>query len=123
MRYALLLYLDPVRASATTAAEAARELSAYAQIADDLAEAGVLRGGEALLPAATAKYVPASDGPRRDDAMPPGDLELSGFYIVECGENQALEIAARMPVVTHGVVEVRPLMDLPGDASSDDASS
>lgn len=123
MRYVLLLYLDPARAAATTAAEAARELSAYAQITDDLAQAGVLRGGEALLPAGTAKFVRASDGRALTGAMPPNDLELSGFYIVECGEDQALEIAARMPVATHGVVEVRPLMDLPGPGVSSDNAS
>lgn len=39
--------------------------------------------------------------------------ELSGFYLVDCGEQQALDIAARMPVATHGAVEVRPLMTLP----------
>ena len=39
--------------------------------------------------------------------------ELSGFYLVDCDEARALDIAARLPVITHGVVEVRPLMSLP----------
>lgn len=118
MRYALLLYLDPVRAAATTAAEAEREMAAYATITEDLARSGVLRGGEAFLPASTARFVRAP-GERREDVDVGGqELELSGFYIVACGEEQALEIAARMPVASHGVVEVRPLMELPGPGTA-----
>ena len=45
----------------------------------------------------------------------------SGFYIVECGENEALEIAARMPVVTHGVVEVRPSWTFPAQTPLPDS--
>lgn len=124
MRYALLLYVDPVRAAATTPAEAGRELAAYAAITEDLARAGVLRGGEAFMPAATARLVRAPGEHQVDAAVASKDLELSGFYIVACDEEQALDIAARMPVATHGVVEVRPLMELPGpDGSLDDGSS
>lgn len=122
MRYALLLYVDPIRAAATTAAEAEHELSAYAAITEDLARAGVLRGGEAFLPAAMATFVRAPDERQVDVAVAREDLELSGFYLVACDEEQALEIAARMPVVTHGVVEVRPLMDLPEPDASPDGS-
>lgn len=120
MRYALLLYLDPVRASAATATEAQRELSTYAAITEDLARDGVLQGGEAFLPRAMSRFVGASD--KRQTGRT--DLELSGFYIVSGDEEQALEIAARMPVVTHGLVEVRPLMDLPEPTvSPDDVST
>lgn len=119
----MLLYMDPRRAAATTAAEAERELAAYAAITEDLARVGVLRGGEAFMPAATAKIVRAPGKGHADDAVVNKDLELSGFYIVACDEDQALEIAARMPVVTHGVVEVRPLLDLPEPGGSPDGSS
>ena len=124
LRYALLLYMDPVRAAATTAAEARRELTAYAAITDDLAQRGLLHGGEAFLPAEMARFVRGNGEHPGDDAVTSGDRELSGFYIVACDEEQALEIAASMPVVDHGVVEVRPLLDLPQPgASSDDAPS
>lgn len=122
MRYALLLHMDPVRAGATTAAEAERELAAYAEITDDLARRGVLRGGEAFLPAAMATIVRGSGGHQVDVAAASGDLELSGFYVVACDEDEALEIAASMPVVTHGVVEVRPLLDLPQPGTSSDGA-
>jgi len=123
VRYALLLYVDPVRAAATTAAEAERELSASAAITDDLARMDVLRGGEAFLPAAMARFVRAPGERQGDVAVAGKDLELSGFYIVACDEEQALEIAARMPVLARGVVEVRPLLDLPEPAASPDEVS
>jgi hypothetical protein len=120
VRYALLLYLDPVRAAATTPEQAERELSRYAEITEDLVRSGVLRGGEAFLPATMARFV-TSPGARQEDVAVGGDdLELSGFYIVECDEDHALQIAARLPVVDHGVVEVRPLLDLPEPGASPD---
>jgi hypothetical protein len=42
-----------------------------------------------------------------------GDLELAGFFIVECDEVRAQQIAATMPVAAQGRVEVRPLLQLP----------
>lgn len=75
MRYALLLYMDPARASAATAAEAQRELSTYAAITEDLARQGVLQGGEAFLPEAMARFVGDSDERQAGGK----DLELSGF--------------------------------------------
>ncbi len=121
VRYALLLYVDPVRAATTTAEQAERELDRYAAITVDLARSGVLRGVEAFLPAAMARFVRGPGARLEDVVVGDEELELSGFYIVACDEEQALQIAARMPVVGHGMVEVRPLMDLPdpGPASAD----
>lgn len=65
------------------------------------------------MPAAVAQVVTVDDGRRRLTAADEAARELSGFYIVDCDEAQALDIAARLPVATHGAVEVRPLMDLP----------
>lgn len=116
MRYALLLYLDPEAARMSTREEATAELAAYGAITAELAEAGVLAGGEAFMPAATAQIVTVHDGERRVSPADEADRELSGFYLVDCDEAQVLDIAARLPVATHGAVEVRPLMTMP-DAS------
>lgn len=112
MRYALLLYVDREAAARTNPDEADAELAAYGEITRELAETGLLRGGEALMPAQTATVVRVEDG-RRLTTADPAELQLSGFYIIECGEQQAVAVAARMPVATHGAVEVRPLMHIP----------
>lgn len=114
MRYALLLYLDPEMARLTTEAEAQAEMAVYRELTAELAEAGVLRGGEAFMPPSAAQVVTVHDGQRRLSAADESPRELSGYYIVECDKARALDIAARMPVATHGAVEVRQLMDLPG---------
>ena len=113
MRHALLLYADVEAARAATRAEADAELARYASITQALADEGVLRGGEAFLPASSGQRVRVVDGDDVVEAVPASQLELSGFFLVECDQQRALEIAAALPVATHGRVEVRPLMDLP----------
>lgn len=113
MRYVLLLYADTERARQTTPEEAAAELAAYGEITEELAAAGILEGGEAFMPAVTGKVVGRRQEQPEISAVGVSARELSGFYLVDCDEEQALDIAARLPVVTHGVVEVRPLMTLP----------
>lgn len=113
MRYALLLYLDPEIARQSTDEQAGRELAAYAAITEELERAGVLLGGEAFMPAETAKVVQVNDGRPEISSVDDSTRELSGFYLVDCDEDRALDIAGRLPVATHGFVEVRPLMTLP----------
>ena len=112
MRFALPRYADVAAATTTSPAEAGAELRRYAEVTAAMAEAGVLRGGEALRPATEGVHL-GSDagevpGPVHDDP------ELSGFYVVECPSlAEASRWARRLPVTAHGRVEVRPLMDLP----------
>ncbi len=87
-------------------------MSRYAEKTHDLSAADVLRGGEAFMPAHTATVVRVSGGSVVSGPPSPSDLELSGFFILDCDEDAAVAIAARMPVATHGAVEVRPLMDI-----------
>ena len=116
MRVALLLYADVAAAAQTTVHEAEAELQRYAEITADMADAGVLRGGEALRPAAEGVHI-GGDG----DEVAGGvhtDPELSGYYLLECTWEDAMSWARRLPVAHHGRVEIRPLMDLPDPGSS-----
>lgn len=111
--FALLLYADAAAASATTPEEAMDELARYDALTDQLDRDGVLRGGEAFLPAAAGSMVSVEDGDTVVARVKPSARELSGFYLVDCDEARALEIAARMPVASHGHVEIRPILELP----------
>jgi len=64
------------------------------------------------MPADTARMVEVRNGGRQISSVV-SSRELSGFYILDCDEAEALNIAECMPVATHGAVEVRPLMTLP----------
>ncbi len=111
-RFALLLYAEVAAAQGATREEARDELARYERISQKLAEEGVLRSGEAFLPASRGQRLWREGDIVLTAAVPDDDLELSGFLIVECDEKRALEIATIMPVASHGRVEVRPLLDV-----------
>lgn len=118
MRYALLLYLDPVVAADTTPEQATAELASYGTLTHELRAAGVLVGGEAFMPADSGCTIEVRSGSRQVSPVAAAARELSGFFVVDCDQDQALDIAGRMPVAHHGAVEVRPLMTLPVDLFS-----
>jgi hypothetical protein len=75
---------------------------------------GVL-GGEQLQPVETSTTVRAKDGQTllSDGPFIDAKEHLGGFYLIEADElDEALEIAARIPVVRFGgAVEVRPVLE------------
>jgi hypothetical protein len=78
--------------------------------------AGVLVGGEALLPASTATTVRVRGGrvETMDGPFAESKEELGGYYLFECATlDEALKYAAMIPVHETGSVEVRPVMELP----------
>ncbi|PSL02113.1 hypothetical protein CLV30_11168 [Haloactinopolyspora alba] len=79
------------------------------------AHADVLRGGHALYPTASAKLVRAPDGDGEQPVVSDGPFAetkevLTGFFLIECADmDEAVEIAAKIPAVQYGTVEVRQL--------------
>jgi hypothetical protein len=73
-----------------------------------------IRGGEALHPTRSAttvrvrgNHVLTVDGPFAETKE-----QLGGFYIVECDNlDDAIAIAAKLPGVEKGSIEVRPIME------------
>jgi len=54
--------------------------------------------------------LPAGDGPYAE-----AKEHLAGFFLVDCADvDRALEIAARIPESSYGLVEVRPTMTYEG---------
>lgn len=77
-----------------------------------LTDAGVMRGGNALLPAHSATTVRMRDGRRQvqDGPYPESKEQLGGFFIIDVPNlDVALEWAAKNPAAKSGVVEVRPI--------------
>jgi hypothetical protein len=92
-----------------TSEEGAAEMGAYEAFHDKAASA--IRGGDALLPAATAVRITGgpsapviTDGPFAEGA------EVAGGYYVFEAENldEALALARDIPAAKHGAIEVRP---------------
>jgi len=88
---------------------------AWRAYADALAEAGVIRGGNALLPAPTGVIVTRRgeapqvlDGPYAETKE-----QLGGYMVLEVADmDAAIAWAARAPVAATGAVEVRPILPM-----------
>lgn len=114
MRYMLLLYGDEKLDEGATPEEWQAAIEAHNAWTQEAVERGMNPTGDALQPVATAKTIrfentqPAltTDGPFAETKE-----QLGGFYIIECAsEAEALEMAAKMPMLT-GSVEVRPVIE------------
>lgn len=77
-------------------------------------EAGVILGGDALMPTSMATSVQVRDGATITTDGPFAETKehLGGFYMLECENlDQAIEWAARIPHAQTGTIEVRPVID------------
>lgn len=111
MQYALLIYADPADMPAPGSTEGEVEHAAWMDYTQALAEAGVLRGGEALHPAPSATSVRVRDGETLTTDGPFAETKevLTGFYLIDLTDlDAALDWARRIPSVGYGTVELRP---------------
>jgi hypothetical protein len=81
----------------------------YRELNEVLAKTGEKIHSEALAaPAEGRRINVASDGPYAESKE-----MLAGFYVLDCvSMERAVELAAMIPGAGHGLVEVRPTMDL-----------
>jgi hypothetical protein len=78
-------------------------------------QAGVLKGGNGLQPTSTATTVRVADGKTQvlDGPYADSKEQFAGFHIIDVPDiDAAISWAARCPTSLHGVVEVRPIMDV-----------
>lgn len=112
MRYALLLYQEEPQEF--TPEMIARHVEEFAAFVKEATDRGVMRGGSPLSPVQTATAVRLRDGKTMTTDGPFAETKeaLAGFFIVECADlDEAIEIAARVPTVHSGTVEVRPVSE------------
>lgn len=112
MKYALLIYGDESVWASMPQAEMEKIYAEHGAYGVAMTEAGVLRGGEELQPVATATSLRFANGRPKtvDGPFAETKEQLGGFYVIEVDTlDQALEWAAKMPGMSHGTVEVRPL--------------
>jgi hypothetical protein len=112
VRYALLIYGDEHADSQASKEEREAVMAAHYAFGDRFKEQIV--SGEALLDTSSATTVRvrtgktlATDGPFAETKE-----QLGGFYLIKCNDlDEALQIAAQLPGVERGSIEVRPLME------------
>jgi hypothetical protein len=111
MLYAILIYGDPAAVPADL--DVAKQHDAWMTLTQDMAQAGVLRGGQALEPTETATTLRERGGELLNTDGPFAESKeiLGGFYVIDVEDlDAALHWAARMPNIGYGSVEVRPVM-------------
>jgi hypothetical protein len=112
MRYALLIYTDETAASQRSPGEEAAVMAAHNAFGERFKEQ--ILGGEALLETSSATSVRVRHGKTLTTDGPFAETkeQLGGFYVVRCDNlDEAIQIAAQLPGVERGSIEVRPLME------------
>ena len=116
MRYLLLIYGDEEAWAGMSPEAQAEEFQAYDDYTKWLGEKGWYRSGEPLESSTTATQVRLRDGKvlTTDGPFMETKEQLGGFYLIECENlDQAIEAASKLPAARGGVIEVRPIAELP----------
>jgi hypothetical protein len=116
MQYIVLIYGSEKGWSSMSKAGVEQMYAEYRKYSEDLAKAGVIRGGSELKPTSTATTVRVRGGKRQvtDGPFAETKEQLGGFYLIDVPNLEAaLDWAARCPSAHDGSIEVRPLAQGP----------
>jgi hypothetical protein len=116
MHYLLLIYQDEAARSQWSEEELAAEYQEYFTFSVESEKKGV-SAGAALMPTNTATTVRVRNGKilTTDGPFAETKEQLGGYFILHCNDlDKAIEIAAQIPGVKHGSIEIRPVMEVEG---------
>ncbi len=116
MKYLFLLYAEENGGPAPDSPEAQAEFAAYGAFFEEVNGRGQFVAGDPVQPSATAKTVSVRDGKTSsaDGPARPGGEQLIGFYVLDVADEQeAIDLAAKIPAAKHGRVEARPILVFP----------
>jgi hypothetical protein len=108
MLYMLMICYDP---TAPRDPDEPNRQPEHAKLENELRERGTYVSGAALWPVESAKNVRVQDGKTVATDGPFAETKeaVGGYYIVDCDEDEAVAIAARIPVESRAWIQVRPL--------------
>jgi len=114
MKYMLLIYLDE-QALSETEREACYVEST--QLAHQIKSSGQYLAANPLHPTSMATSVRLRDGKRfvTDGPFAETREQLGGYFLIDAKDlDEAIGIAARVPMARKGTVEIRPVIEIPG---------
>lgn len=114
MKYMLLIYLDE---QALSEAERQQCYAESTQLAQEIHSSGQYLAANPLHPTSMATSVRVRNGKRlvTDGPFAETREQLGGYFLIEANNlDDAIGIAARIPMARKGTVEVRPVIDIPG---------
>ena len=115
MKYAMLIYSSEAEYAEMPPAEQEADMGAYFAFNNEVNEAGINLGGEALMPTSMATSVRVRNGKTiaTDGPFAETKEQLGGFYLLECKDlDEAIAYAAKIPGAKLGTVEIRPIMEI-----------
>jgi hypothetical protein len=112
MKYLCLIYDDEKKFATMSKEEGDAFMGEYFAFTEGIKQSGHYLGGNALKPVSTATTVrnrggklSTTDGPFAETKE-----QLGGYYLIEARDlNDALQVAAKIPSVRSGSIEVRPI--------------
>jgi hypothetical protein len=116
MQYLLLIYDAEKNWATMPEAEMKKMYAAYGVYTKELIASGAMQGGSELAPIANATTVRMRNGKvaTTDGPFAETKEQLGGYYLIDVPNiDEAIKWAARIPSVTHGAIEVRPLVGGP----------
>ncbi|TLY34715.1 MAG: YciI family protein [Nitrospirae bacterium] len=114
MKYMLLIYGDEHALSETERKDCYAEST---QLAHDLNANGQYVAANPLHPTAMATSVRVRNGKRlvTDGPFAETREQLGGYFLIDAKDlDEAIAVAARIPMARKGTVEVRPVIAIPG---------
>ncbi len=114
MQYMLLIYQNEAEFARLSDAEKGKLYQEYGPFTESINKSGQFRAGHGLQPTSTATTVRVRQGKRlvTDGPFAETKEQLAGYYLIEAKDlDDAIAVAARIPSVRLGSVEVRPVMD------------
>jgi hypothetical protein len=112
MKYLLLIYGNEAHWDTLKEPERMSIYKEYMDLSAEWGKSGKSLGGNELKPIATASTVRVRNGKRSvtDGPFAETKEQLGGYYLVEAKDlDEALELAAKIPSVRWGSIEVRPI--------------
>jgi len=115
MRYLLLIYENPATTPKQGEASWDAMMADYSAYTGWLEQTGQLLGGEALQDASSATSVTLRGGRRIVTDGPFAETKevLGGYYLIRAADlDAAIEAAGRIPSARHGIIEIRPILEM-----------
>jgi hypothetical protein len=112
----LLIYTDP-SAWSDDPGDGEKMMAEYGAFTQEIMESGEMLAGDPLQGVDTATSVRIRGGNTTTTDGPFAETKehLGGYYVVDVKDlDRAMELAAKIPDARTGVVEVRPVMAIPG---------
>ena len=116
MQYMLLIYANEAEYTRRSDEENGANYREYTKFTQSIKESGHYVGADRLESVTTATTLRQKDGKllKTDGPFAETREQLGGYYLIEAKDlDEAVGIAARIPGVRLGSVEVRPVMPMP----------